>query len=92
MRDSNYTAPPLCLGVEAGMPQEAPNESSDFILPDARHNYAVARVPQSWLKKVAVPREKCGVALSSQQNDDLLVLQTFRPKSIPICFTASRHA
>ena len=80
MRDSNCTARPLCLGVEAGVPQEAADERSDLILPDFRNNYAIARVPQSRLKKVAVPREKRGIALPSQQNDNLLILQTLSAK------------
>jgi hypothetical protein len=55
MRDSNYAAHPLCLGIEVG-------------------------VPQVRLKKIAVPREKCGFALLSQQNDNLFVLQTLASK------------
>jgi hypothetical protein len=80
VRDSNYTACPLGLGIEVGVSQEAADERSNFILPDACHNYAVAGVPQARLKKVAVPREKGGIALSSQQNDNLLVLQTLSAK------------
>ncbi|MGD1072169.1 MAG: hypothetical protein ABSB15_18735 [Bryobacteraceae bacterium] len=58
------------------MPQEAADERGNFILPDARHNDAVARVPQARIEKVSVPREKRGIALPFQQNDNLLVLQT----------------
>jgi hypothetical protein len=80
VRDSNYPARPLCLGIEVGVPQEAADEHSDFILPHACHNYAVAGVPQAWHKKIAVPREKGSVALSSQQNHNLLVLQPLSAK------------
>jgi hypothetical protein len=80
------------LGIEVGVPQEAADERSDFILPDVCHNYAVAEVPQARFKKVAVPPEKGGVALSSEQNDNFLVFRPFRPKSRPICFAFRRHA
>jgi hypothetical protein len=73
-------ARPLCLRVEVGVPHEAADERSDFILPDVCKNYAVAGVPHAPLKKVAVPREKGGVALSPQQNDNFLVFQTFSAK------------
>ena len=78
--DSNHPARPLCLGIEVGVPQEPADEHSDFILPHACHDYAVAGVPQAWHKKIAVAREKGGFALSSQQNHNLLVLQPFSAK------------
>ena len=80
VRDSNYTARPLCLGIEVGVPQEAADERSDFILPDACHNDTVAGVPQARLKEVAIPREERGIALSSQQNNNLLIYQTLSAK------------
>jgi len=80
VRDSNYPARPLCLGIEVGVPQEAADERSDLILPHACHHDAVAGVPQAWHEKIAVPREKGSVALSPQQNHNLLVLQTFSAK------------
>jgi hypothetical protein len=67
VRDSNHTARPLCLGVEVGVPQEAPDERSDFILPDAHQHYAVAWVPKARPKKVAVPREKGDIAVVSTE-------------------------
>lgn len=76
VRDSNYPARPLCLGIEIGMPQESADESRDFILPDACHNDAVAGVSQARLKEVAVACEEDSIPLSSQKNDDLLVIQT----------------
>jgi len=80
VRDSNYTARALCLGIEVGVPQEAADEHSNFILRDACHNYAVPGVPQARLKKVAVPREKRGIPLLSQQHGNLVILQTFSAK------------
>jgi hypothetical protein len=80
VRDSNYTALPLCLGIEVGVAQEAPDERSNFILSDTCHNDTVAGVPQTRVKKVAVPREKGSITLSSQQNDNLLVFQTLSAK------------
>jgi hypothetical protein len=53
VRYPNYTARPLCLGIEFWMPQEAPDERSDLNLTDACHSDAVAWVPQARLKACA---------------------------------------
>lgn len=76
MRDPNYAALPLHLGIEIRVPQKAPHERGDFILPDVCHNDAVASVPQARRKEVGVTGEKGSVTLPSQQNDNLLILQT----------------
>ncbi len=62
------------------MAQEPPDERSDFILSNTCHNDTVAGVPQTRLKKVAVPREKGSITLSSQQNGNLLVFETLSAK------------
>lgn len=59
------------------MPQEAPDEPSYLILTDACHNDAVAGMPQARFKEVAVTCEERSTTPSSQQNDNLLILQTF---------------
>lgn len=72
--------PCACLSVEIGVAQEAPDEHSDFILPDACHNDTVPGVPQTRLKKAGVPREKSGIPLSSQQSDNFFVFHSLSAK------------
>jgi hypothetical protein len=75
MRDPNDPAHPLCLGVEARVPHQAPNEGRDFILSDTGYNDAITRMPQVRIIETCVTRAERGVALSTQQNDNLFVLQ-----------------
>jgi hypothetical protein len=80
LRDSNYAARPPGLGIEVGVPQEAADEYTNFILRYVCNSYTVPGVPQAGHKKVAVPCEERGIPLSSQQNDNLLILQALLAK------------
>ena len=80
MRDANHSAHPLRPSIEVAVPEKAPNKRSHFVLPNARHNQAVASMPQAGVIEARVTGEKSGVALLTQQDDNLFVLQTFAAK------------
>lgn len=77
MRDQNHPAHPLGPSIEVAVAEKAANECGDFVLSNARHNQAIASMPQAGVIEARVASEKSGVVLLAQQDHNLLVLQTF---------------
>ncbi len=66
MRDPNHPAHPLGLGIKLGVTEETANGRSHFVLPDTRHNQAVASVPEGRLIETRIAGEKRGTSLPAQ--------------------------
>lgn len=77
MRYSNYATRPFRPGVEIGMPDEAPDKGSYFVLADGCHNQAVVPMPEIRLIEAHVTSEESGIAQPAEEHDDLVVLQAF---------------
>src|SRR5260370_28563554 len=80
MRDSKRPSHPLHPSIEVAVAEKASNKRGYFILSNARHNQAIASMPQAGVIEARVAGEKSGVAVLAQQDDNLLVLQTFAAK------------
>ena len=80
MRDTNHPAHPLRPSIEVAMAEKASNKHGHFVLSNAHHNQAIASMPQAGVIEARVAGEKSGVAVLAQQDDNLLVLQTFAAK------------
>jgi hypothetical protein len=80
MRDANYFAYALALGIKVGMAQKTAHESGHLILPDTRHNQAIAPMPEARLIEICITGEERGPALLEQQSDNFHVLQTLAAK------------
>jgi|SRR5471030_1745542 len=63
VRDPNYSAHPLRLSIEIGMAKEAANERGHLILPNTRHNQAVASMPQLRQIKTCIASKERGITL-----------------------------
>ena len=48
MRGAYYSAHPLCLSIEIGVPEKAANERGDFILPDVHNNQTIVLMAERW--------------------------------------------
>ncbi len=62
------------------MAEKASNKRGNFVLSHARHNQAIASMPEIGLIETCVAGEKRGIALLAQENDNLLVLQALAAK------------
>ena len=75
MRDPNHSAHPLRPSIEVAVAEKAANKHSHFVLSNARHNQAIASMPQVGMIKLRVAGEKSRGVLLAQQDDNLLLLQ-----------------
>ena len=87
-RHTNHPAHPLRPSIEVAMAEKASNKHGHLVLSNAHHNQAIASMPQAGMIEARVADEKSAVVLLAQQDDNLLVLQTFAAKidsNLPRC-------
>ncbi len=68
MRDANHSAHPLRPSIEVAVTEKASNKRSHFVLPNARHNQAIASMPQAGVIEARVAGEKSGIVLLARRH------------------------